>query len=432
MTSTDLQPFVRLLEEGIGLDAASIGHDEVGRAVRARLASHGGRHTEPIDAGRLREYLRRLLADQDERDAFVEHVLVPETWFFREPTAFELLKRVVSERVSAGRRCRVLSVPCATGEEPYSMAIALHEEGLVSDRIDIEALDISRRALDRAARATYGARAVRHVGATGLARYFAPGGDGHVVNPAIRDLVSFERDNLVAPEVLTRRRYNVIFCRNVLIYFTVAARARVLESLEAALADDGWLVTGHAESSGVVAPRFVSARVPRTFAYRKAPAEPPAVLVSPGHDDRGGGEPGRSVARRVESGTPPQAPPRPRTTTGPRSAPSLPVPAAERPPSLSEIERMADAGEFVRAVEMCGTHLAASPGSSEGYYLLGVIESARGNRASADAALRRAIYLDPGHVAALQYLANERQRGGDQREAAQLSRRADLVRARQK
>ena len=435
MTPDDLRPFVRLLEERIGLDAASIGHDEVGRAVRRRVGATGAAERgRPLDAP---AYYRRLLADQDEWDEFVEHVLVPETWFFREPTAFEVLTRVTAERLRTGRPCRVLSLPCATGEEPYSMAIALHEAGLSTGAVSIDALDISRRALDAAAAGVYSGRAVRYVGEERLGRYFAMEENGHRVGAAIKAAVSFGRANLVEDRVLAGRgRYDLIFCRNVLIYFSEAARARVLATLEAALVDDGWLVTGHAEGSGVVAPRFVSARVPRTFAFRKATlpgaaresaaadsgrAVRPPVVTRKAQDWAASARPAAAGAARARVTTTPAR----AKATAPRRETRAIV------PSLAEIERLADAGDVTRAAESCRAYLAAHPASSHAHYLLGLVESARGARDAADVALRRAIYLDPSNVAALVHLAGERRKAGDTTEATQLMRRADLVRARQ-
>jgi chemotaxis protein methyltransferase WspC len=424
VTATDLRSFVRLLEDRIGLDAASIGHDEVGRAVRSRMLGPARRRTDAIEPGRLRSYLGRLVNEPEEWDEFVEHVLVPETWFFREPSAFDLLTRVAAERVRAGRPCRVLSVPCATGEEPYSMAIALHEARLTSGRPSIEALDISRRALDAAARGVYGPRAVRYVGAPRLARYFRASDEGQVIDAGIRAMVSLEWGNLInEAAIVPRGPYDVIFCRNVLIYFTAAARARVLATLDAALADDGWLVTGHAEGGAVVAPRFVSARVPRTFAYRKA-------LLGAGDASRVPvvGEPtAAGASARAGIGAPPTSTVAAMAPTQAAASPGLPP-----LPDLADVERVADAGDLSGAAALCRRHLATRPGSAQGYYLLGVIESARGHHDASEAALQRAVYLDPSHEAALRHLASERRRAGDLREAQQFMRRADLVRARRK
>ena len=225
-------------------------------------------------------------------------------------------------------------------------------------------------------------------------------------------------------QLLARRRYDVVFCRNVLIYFTAEARARVLESIASALADDGLLISGHAEGSAVVAPRFVSAGVPRTFAYRKAgPGQGPSPPPTPRRPVSGGRPtvPSSPVAGAAVPGRP-VAPPFVRL-------PALPEKAA---PTIAEIETLADEGDLPGALQTCQRHLASAPGSAQGYYLLGVIQSAMGSRDAAEAALRRAVYLDPGHVAALEQLASERRRAGDLREAAQLTRRAGLVRARRR
>jgi chemotaxis protein methyltransferase WspC len=380
---------------------------------------------------------------------------MPETWFFREPSAFDLLKRVAAERVAAGRTCRVLSLPCATGEEPYSMAMAFDEAGLAAGAVSIDAFDISRRALDGAARGVYGARAVRYVGGERLARYFTREREAYQLREEVRALVSFGRGNLVDEQVFAARgRYDVIFCRNVLIYFTAAARARVLSSLHSALVDDGWLVTGHAETSGVVAPSFVSARVPRTFAYRKAlagqatgparaarsaSAEPAAglrlasparVAVPPPTGSRLAESPLRRGAlggarARSQAGSP-------TTRTADRIGGTSASRHAPARTDLTAIERLADAGEFERAAGLCRDYLAVHSGSAQAYYLLGVIELARGQREAAEVALRAAIYLDPGHVAALRRLASDRRRQGDAVEAAQLLRRAEVVSSRQR
>jgi chemotaxis protein methyltransferase WspC len=236
-------------------------------------------------------------------------------------------------------------------------------------------------------------------------------------------MVSLERGNLIDEAAIARRGlYDVIFCRNVLIYFTAAARARVLATLDAALADDGWLVTGHAEGSGVVAPTFVSARVPRTFAYRKAGGRGEAIGVVP----RAGRRTAPGASTRVVAGR------QPSPSAVPTIRPQAAAASGLSPlPDLADVERVADAGDLSGAAALCRRYLATRPASAQGYYLLGVIESARGDHDASEAALRRAVYLDPSHEPALRQLASQRRRAGDLREAQQVARRADLVRGRQ-
>lgn len=268
ITAVDTRPIEALLAARIGLDAASIGRDEVSRAV--------GRRMSEVGCGSVAEY-RDLLSRGDEWDELVELVLVPETWFFREPAAFALLTERARQHVAAGgtRPFRVLSMPCSTGAEPYSMAITLREAGLTPDRFRVEALDLSRRALAEARRGLYGRRALRHVPPPLLRDYFVPAGDQWEVSGDARRGVHFGRGNVIDPDVLRGvRSFDVVFCRNVLIYLDPPARRRLLGTVTRLLRDDGVVVTGHAETSNVVAPDFVSAGNPRTFAYVKRGSRP--------------------------------------------------------------------------------------------------------------------------------------------------------------
>jgi chemotaxis protein methyltransferase WspC len=426
----DLRPFVRLLEERIGLDAASIGHDEIARAVRRRLEATGaGAAPDGDESGPA--YYHRLLADSGEWDEFVELVLVPETWFFREPSAFDLLGRLAREAASAParRRLRVLSLPCATGEEAYSIAMTLLDAGLDAGRATVDALDISRVALDAARRAIYAPRSTRHVGADRLSRHFVGTAGGHEVRDAAGRMVTFGRGNLMDPGVLAgRARYHVIFCRNVLIYLTQAARTRVLATLRQALAPDGYLIAGHAETMRLVAPHFVSARVPGTFAYRPA-AEAATEEVRRGAPREPTPAPARTRPPRTFRGASPPARPlraSPPLATGP-AVRSLEAKGKPGSPSLAEVERLADGGHLVAAEHMCRAYLESDPGSPQAYYLLGLVASGRRRAADAERAFRRAIYLDPDHVAALRQLALERRRAGDTIEADRLGRRADAA-----
>src|SRR5262249_4075648 len=145
-----LHPFERLLKDTIGLDTEAIGASALARAVQERQA-----------ACRLRDplaYWDYARSSDDERQQLVEAVVVPETWVFRDRGAFGALEQMVQDewRGARGRVLRVLSVPCSSGEEPYSIAMALTEAGLAPEQFHIDAVDVSARALARARRAVYG------------------------------------------------------------------------------------------------------------------------------------------------------------------------------------------------------------------------------------------------------------------------------------
>src|ERR1700722_10012721 len=145
-----------LLKEAMGLDAASIGASAVERAVQARM-----------EASRLSDlgaYLELVRASKAELQQLIEAIVVPETWFWRDPQAFALLSRWAFESWLPKNRdgpMRLLSLPCSTGEEPYSMAMTLLEAGFPADRLSIDAVDISECALALAARARYGRNSFR-------------------------------------------------------------------------------------------------------------------------------------------------------------------------------------------------------------------------------------------------------------------------------
>ena len=148
--------FEDLLKRTMGLDAASIGASAIERAVQQRLAASGLPETGA--------YLERVRASPEELQELIEAVIVPETWFFRDREAFAALARLVYEEwlgAHATGVLRVLSLPCSTGEEPYSAAMALLDAGWPAERFRVDALDISAHALAAARRGVYGRNSFR-------------------------------------------------------------------------------------------------------------------------------------------------------------------------------------------------------------------------------------------------------------------------------
>jgi chemotaxis protein methyltransferase WspC len=417
-------PFEALLAARIGLDPASIGHDEVERAVKTRMRARG-----LADPAR---YLEALQASEDEVDDLVELVLMKVTWFFRESGAFALVAARAAEAAAKGPPgvFRVLSLPCATGEEPYSIAMALLAAGVPADRIRIDGVDISRHALEVAQRGVYDARAVRFTESGILGRYFVESGREYRVIDEVKRLVTLARGNLVSPGLLAGRGpYDVVFCRNVLIYIGEPARERVLQTIDRLLGPGGLLLTGHAEGQRLVAPRFVSAGVPGAFAFARAThadrtpvARTPRVIPRPA---RSGPAAAAGTGPRHPVGDPRDVA---RARARERARAHDEVPAATDHASLARITADADAGRLVEARRACLAFLDTHPESAEGHYLLGVIELESGRRRDAEAAFRRAVYLDPDHGDALLHLALVRARQGDGQEAEQFRRRATRAR----
>lgn len=189
------------------------------------------------------EYLDGLETGRANLDDLVAELTVNETYFFRDPSHFELIREVLPR----DRAIRAWSAGCASGEEPYSLAILFDEIGL-GGQAQILATDISRAALAKARAASYGAWSLRGVEASVVDRYFRKVGDQHVLDPRIRERVQFDYLNLAAdsyPSLANGTwRMDLILCRNVFIYFDPATVRAVARRLTECLGPDGWLLLG--------------------------------------------------------------------------------------------------------------------------------------------------------------------------------------------
>ncbi len=209
------------------------------RALRAGLS--GAAAALGTDADGV---ARRVLArDPEAIAALVEHSVVGETAFWRHPEQLAAVGRLASS--SAGP-LRIWSAGCATGEEPYSVAIALLEAGRAGAGDHIVATDVSERALAAARAGAYGPRALRKLPSELVARWFEQGERLRVVG-AVRGLVAFARHNLVRDDPPAGAPFDVVLCRNVLIYFGPTTAAEALYRLAGALRPGGTLVLGPVE-----------------------------------------------------------------------------------------------------------------------------------------------------------------------------------------
>jgi chemotaxis protein methyltransferase CheR len=203
----------------------------------------------------VEQYVRQLEHDAgDEELRFLARELtVPETYFFRHPEqlrAFTDVLRALAQEVRGIRPLRILSAGCASGEEPYTLAM------LVQDLADEEPIDVEIRAIDvngamleKAAKARYGAWALRQTPSERRERWFLPAGSEFVLDERIRRAVHFAEHNLLADDApLGVDAYDVVFCRNVLMYMSPDAAKRIVDRLRDALVPGGYLFLGHAES----------------------------------------------------------------------------------------------------------------------------------------------------------------------------------------
>jgi chemotaxis protein methyltransferase CheR len=366
-------------------------------------------------------FLARLLAGEEESvTALVENAVVGETYFFRHPEQFEALRRVVLDPAPKDRPLSIWSAGCATGEEPYTVAMALLEAGRggVADRV--LATDVSTRALDAAVAAVYGPWSLRRIDPGVRARHFEGRPPRETVTRAVRDRVGFVRHNLVRDPV-PGSDFDLVVCRNVLIYFRPEAAARVAAKLFAAVRPGGVLLLGPVETP--VADALAAQRIeigPATLLRKPLPGE--AVASTPPRAE------GPPVAARRRERTDRAAPVR--TVRTPQAAatdsaarlPAAPVPA--RPPSAIDLVREALHRGDEREAERIARDAAAKELSPECYLFASMAAEARGDLADAVEAARRALYLEPDLAMAHATLVALFDRLGRAEDAARARRNA--------
>jgi len=408
----------KILERATGLDSSSIGSSVIQRAVQQRMQLAG-----LLD---VQAYRARLEQDQGELQALIEDVTVPETWFFRDRKPFELLAELVRSAwypPSADRVLRILSIPCATGEEPYSIAMVLLEMGFDTRSVRIDAVDISKRALARALAGQYRENSFRGDEGQYRQRYFESQGPHHKINEKVRSMVSFWHGNLLDEKFLAGAElYDVIFCRNVMIYFTRSLQEKAICKLNRLLSINGLLFVGHAEAAKVNGELFTSVRRFGTFAFRKRVPDQGKTAAE------GCGRPREPVSAAAAYSAPVRAAAKIKRNTVTAKAAVSTLPPESPPDLLLHVRRLADEGQLAEAARLCQCHLEQNVGSAEAYYLLGLIREAQARDLDAGNLFRKAVYLDPHHYEALVHLAALADIQGNSAAAAVYRARASRLR----
>jgi chemotaxis protein methyltransferase WspC len=395
----------------LGLNTAAIG-----RAGIERIVCAGVKRSGVADAA---AYLELLSTSPEEFERCLEELVVPETWFFRDREPFILLKQHLCGQWFPSHpdgTVRILSAPCSSGEEPYSIAMTLLTAGIVPRQFHLDAADISRRALEAARRAVYGKGAFRQPLTDSQEAFFSGTARVRRLDEAVVRIVHFFRENLIDPRFLTGYEpYHIIFCRNVLIYLTEEARRQVVANIYRLLAPDGILFTGHAEVGILLQHGFAAIRHERAFACRRTMESPfphvkpetvperPAVMSAPSPARRP--LPAAAVREEVAAAPEPQF-----AAVGTLHAEAL---------------SLADRGQFDEAAALCRRYLQEQPPHADVYFLLGLIHEAARRSGEAEECYLKALYLGPDHYETLIHLSLLYRQQGDGRKAALYRQRAE-------
>ena len=271
ITDADFQKFAEFFYRKTGIHFEEAKRYFVDKRLVDRILATG--------AESFREYFisLRFEADGKEMQALVNTMTINETYFFREAYQFDCLVNhmlnEVASRKRPGERIRIWSIPSSTGEEPYSIAIYLLERWPLLSQYEVEILssDIDTHVLEAAQTGIYSERSVAQLPKPYLQKYFKPHGDGQWrISHDLVESVEFSRVNLTdANDTRRFRDVDVIFCRNLLIYFDDLSRRVAAEAMYDAMSPGGFICLGHSESMSRISSLFTVRRFPDAMVHQK-------------------------------------------------------------------------------------------------------------------------------------------------------------------
>jgi len=256
-----VQTVIDRLHASIGVDPRGLDEKRLLWIVASRC-----RHLDLPDASAYAVFLEQT---PEELDALIEEVVVRETRFFRDLVVFNHIRDAMTQLAQAvSGPLRILSAPCGTGEEAYSLAAMLQLAGVPPARFSIDAFDISPAALETARRGIYPERAFSHLPAELQQVCAQRQGSDRSIHLELRERVQFARRNLAQPGALgNQAQYHIILCRNLFIYLAPSARASLAQSLYTSLLPGGRLFLGTADRVGELSDLFAPMRPAASFAY---------------------------------------------------------------------------------------------------------------------------------------------------------------------
>ncbi len=423
LSAWQLARVCELVEAHSGLDFREARRSLLESSLRARM-----RH---LDIPALEGYVARLSAPEgaEECDVLVNALTITETQFLRDPAQFALLTRhilptLMAERgTDPDRRLRICSAGCASGEEPYSLAISWRETEPALPRdgwtVEIVGIDVNREMLELARRRLYARRSLRNLDPGWIRRYFTQAEGAFELDAGLAAAVRFERGSLLDEGTLGSERYDVVVCKNVSIYFSGETTRRLVERLHAALTPGGYLLLGHSESLWQRENGLELIEHEGVFCYRKAAA---ARVAAPAANVRNPGADADAYQRRYAACLDWV-----RNADWPRAEDEVASLIASGdglvPAELLMAGIHAHLGRYAEASDCAERVLRLNSLEPKAHLLLGMIAARSGRSDDAIAALRRALDLDGSLALGYFWLGNlYRDRGHIERACAEYAR----------
>ena len=354
------------------------------------------------------QWLLSKTQNKEHMEILAAHLTISETYFWREPQVFTaltdlVLPELIRSKKNGKKNIRIWSAGCSTGEEPYSIAIALHKmiPEIEDWNISILATDINPRALNKAASGIYGAWSFRNAPSWFKSRYFLHKEDRMFeIIPEIKKMVTFTCLSLLEmPAISKANTMDIIFCRNVLMYFTFEWAAKVSQNLFHSLSEEGWLAVSSCELSSQLFPQFAPVNFPGAVLYRKGDNVSSLTPDDKVEKQLFSVDSSNSALKednynKIETLTQPEVAleefvePQPRLKT--------------RDDTLNEnkisIRLLADKGHLEEALSICNEAIASDKLAPGLYFLRASILQEINKSSEAVASLRQAIYIDPDYI----------------------------------
>ncbi|NIA01215.1 MAG: methyltransferase [Planctomycetia bacterium] len=405
-----------LLQQKMGLHSSTVGSGTISQAVEQRMRS--------CDITGIDDYLNIISHSATELSALIDTVVIPETWFFRDQHPFSAFSDWLRRDWLAGNPgspLRILSVPCSTGEEPYTLAMCLADCGIAASDAQIDAIDISSINIEKARSACYSNNSFRGTDLRFRDCYFDPVGTHFQLRDTIRDRVHFQQVNILDPSFIeARAHYHVVFCRNLLIYFDRPTQHQAINRLEQLMTRNGILFLGHSETSLLLERPFTALDYPRSFGFSRSEYGADKETIDAPQTLR------QNPRRRHQPARREQNEPLPFSTVTREYTPATDASNSALPAGdlMQQAFQLADQGHLDEAASHCTTLLRQQEQRADAYYLLGLIREAAGNVGEAEQMFRNSIYLDPDHYESLTHLSILSRQQGDSDSAQRFRERA--------
>jgi len=400
---TALNKIKLIVKNKIGLDSSTIGDSTIEKIILQRI--------QQSNAADFKDYLQLINTNPQELNELLETAVIPETWFFRDIKPFEFIYKNILKKYMENQSStfRILSIPSSTGEEPYSLAMYLIDKGISDSIFNIDAVDVSPRALELAKTGVYGNNSFRgkHYSSYQI-KHFSCNNNTYNINQNIKDKIKFYNLNILHEQDPINDQFDFILCRNLLIYFDTDTKLIAFDNLSKLMKDNAYLFIGHSEFGAVPDELFKNTGFEKAFALIKHTH--PEFTESHKNSTK------KTNSKKIK---PPYIKPNFKKLI------NTPEETTNNAPTIKQIKQLSDASNFEEAKEICQLYINSHGEDSDVLYFLGLINSSKDNHDKAEKHFRKSLFLNPKHYNSLIHLSLILDRKGDSKNSALLKKRAE-------